>query len=463
FYSSFNNKVLFIMKKIVVKLTLLVALCSSMTALLSSCSNNDYVNAIPENSIAVVAVDLQNLLGNNDDNLAQLKSLIMVENVEDCGIDVSQKVFVFETEDGNIGCVAKVSNKKKLDTWLNQLADKGYCKSTSKRKDFRFTTIKNLVVVGFSSKAIVAMGPVLPFRQAETQKRIAMYLEQDEEKSIKGSPVFDKLNDLDGHICLVAQAAALPDNFVAPFILGAPKEADASQIMLAAEMNIVPNVCIEIKGETFSFNKTIDSALKESSSTFRPITGKYVNCMPATVTAGVFMNIDGKRFIEILHSSAFFSALLSGMNTAIDLDNIIRSVDGDLSVVIPEYNTENTNLRLAAQLANKDFLNDIDYWKESCPNGTSIADWGKDSYFYSDGNISYYFGVSDDMQYFSGGSPDDARQSIIKASNPLTDELQKKIIGQRMCIVLNIGSLGLVNDFIEPLLGNIHTVIYSIK
>ncbi len=450
------------MKRIVSKLVLSVALCFSLTVFLSSCSNNDYVNAIPDNSIAVVAVDLQTLMG-NDDNLASLKNLFLVESIGDCGIDVSEKLYVFETADGNIGCVAKVSNVKKLDSWLNQLADKGYCKSTSKRKDFRFTVIRNLVVAGFSKNALVAMGPVLPFHQAETQKRIAMYLEQDGDKSIKGSPIFEKLESLEGQVTLVAQASALPDKFVAPFILGAPKDADASQVLIAAELSIVPHVCLDIKGEAFSFNKTIDSALKESAESFHPITGKYVGCMPSSAMAGVFMNIDGRRFIEILHSSAYFYTLLAGMNSVIDMDNIIKSVDGDLSVVIPELSLNSANLQLAAQLANKDFLKDVDYWKESCPSGSKIGDWGKDSYFYTDGNISYYFGVSDDMQYFSGGSPDDARQSINKVSNPLPEELQKKIIGQRMCILFNIGSLGMVGDFIEPLFGDISTVVYSIK
>ncbi|MCD8297782.1 MAG: DUF4836 family protein [Prevotella sp.] len=451
------------MKKIVCKIYLSVLACLALTVFLSSCSNNDYVNAIPDNSIAVVAVNLQDLAADGDDNLAQLKSLIMVDNIEECGLDVSRKIYVFETADGNIGCVAKVSDEKKLDSWFNRLAEKGYCKNTSKRKKLRFTVIRNLVVAGFSSHTLVAMGPVLPFRQQEIQKRIASYLGQDGDKSIKGSPIFEKLESLEGQITMVAQAVALPDQFAAPFSLGAPKDADPSQIMLAAELNIVPHVCLEIKGETFSFNKTIDSALKESATSLRPIEGKYVGCMPASAAAGVFLNIDGKRFIDILHSSAYFSALLAGMNTVIDMDNIIRSVDGDMSIVIPDFSADNTKPRLAAQLADKEFLKDVDYWKESCPDGSQIDDWGKNCYFYTDGNVSYYFGVTDDMQFFSGGSPDDARQSITKDSAPLSEELQKRIVGQRMCIVFNVSSLSIVNDLIGPLLGDISTVVYSIK
>ena len=57
-------------------------------------------------------------------------------------------------------------------------------------------------------------------------------------------------------MALVAQAQALPEKFVAPFTLGAPKNADASQIVIAAEMNVQKGM-LRIKGETFSFNPSI--------------------------------------------------------------------------------------------------------------------------------------------------------------------------------------------------------------
>ncbi len=445
---------------------MLLVLTFTLPVFLSSCSKGDYLNAIPENSIAVLAVDLQKIMENNSNDESKLnilKSLIMVEDLSECGIDVSEKLYVFETVDGNIGFVAKVTNAKDLDSWLNNMASNGYFSTTVKRKDFRFTVIKDSWVAGFSSNALLVMGPVLPTRQAEMQKRIAMYLDQDEDKSIKVSPLFERLDNLNAQVSMVAQAAALPDKFVAPFILGAPKTADASQIMIAAELNAVPDVCLEVTGETFSFNKDIDIALKNAAKTFRPINGKYIESMPSAALVGVFMNVDGKQFIDILHSNAYFSALLAGLNTVIDMDNIIKSVDGDLSIVIPEYTEKSTIMQMSAQLGSKDFLNDVDYWKQSCPKGSKIEDWGKNAYFYTDGCMSYYFGVSDDMQYYSGSTPNNARQSINKTSEPLSLELQKRIIGQRMCMLFNLSAFDTVKDIIEPLFGDVNTVIYSVK
>ena len=70
----------------------------------SSCSGDDYINAIPASSNALVAIDTKALneqTGMADNNV--VKSLLKVDNVEDCGIDFSSKLYLFETADGNLG------------------------------------------------------------------------------------------------------------------------------------------------------------------------------------------------------------------------------------------------------------------------------------------------------------------------------------------------------------------------
>lgn len=440
---------------------------------LSSCSDDSYLNVIPENSKALVSVDVHKLLeqsGRGDDNVAELKSLFKVDDINDCGIDFSHKIYLFETVEGNIGAVAKVSDEDYLDDWLNKLAKSGLCGKTAKRKDYRFTVIKDSWVVGFSSDAFVAMGPVLPAQYAEIQQQIVKALGQKEEQGIKGTPILDKLDSINSAVAVVAQAAALPGKFIAPFTLCAPKDADASQIMISAEINTASEGCLEIKGETFSFNKNIDSGIKENLKIFRPINGKYIESMSSAAIAGAFMNVDGGQFIRLLHSNNAFQALLAGMNMAIDIDNIIKSVDGEMAVVMLPSDENGVALQMGAQLGNKDFLKDIGYWKQSCPAGSRITDWGKDSYYYTDGKVYYYFGVSDDMQYYSGNTPDNARRAISKSLKPIPEAVRKKITGQRLCMVLNVdallggnGQLGTAADIITPLFGNVRTVLYSIK
>lgn len=435
---------------------------------LSSCSSDDYLNAVPQNSIALVAFDGKNFYSNSSTNEQQsyINNLLKVKDLSDCGIDLSSKIYIFETVDGNLGLVANVKDDGDLGDWFNKLAKLGYCKSITERRGFSFTTIKDTWVVGFSSNALLVMGPVLPVQQADIQRQMIKYLEQDEEQGIKPTPIFEKLDSLNSPISMVAQAAALPEKFAAPFTIGAPKGADASQIMVAAEINKSGDGYLSIKGETFSFNTAVDKALKANKKIFRAIKGKYVETMSRDYAACMFVNVNGKDFINLLHANSSFQALLAGMNTAIDMDNIIRSVDGDMAIIIPSIADGDNIPQMSAELSNTDFLNDIDYWKESCPAGSKIVDWENNSYYFTDGKLYFYFGVSNDKQFYSGSTKENAYGSIVKSKNALPENIRKDIISKHMCFILNIDVIfGKDNNttfsIIKPLLGNVKTVLYS--
>jgi len=437
--------------------------------ILSSCSSDDYQNVIPKNSTAVISVDLQELYNTSDDKqLDYLKDVLKLKDADASGLDFSTKAYVFETVDGNIGLVAKVDDEDNISNWIKKLEKAGYCKNLTTRKGFKFTSVKDTWILGFSSDALLVMGPILPIQQADMQRQMIKFLEQDDSKSIKGSPMFQKLDSLESSVSMVAQAAALPEKFVAPFTIGAPKDADASQIMIAAEFVKGEDGCVNIKGETYSLNEHINNAIKENKKTFRPIRGTYSASMPINASLGIFLNVDGKEFLKLLHSNNSIQALLAGMNTAIDMDNIIKSINGDMSIIIHSFNEGGNIPQMSAQLSNNAFLKDIGYWRESCLAGCKIIDWNKNSYYYTNGTFNYYFGVSDDMQFYSGGSPKYALESISKSQNAIPEYVQNKIRGKRLCLILNLETIlgdgtdkASVMTSIKPLLGNIRTVIFS--
>lgn len=438
--------------------------------ILSSCSSDGYLNVIPQNSTAIISIDIQKLYSTSKNNkqLDYLKDVLKLKDVDASGLDLSTKAYVFETVDGNIGLVVKVDNEDNLSNWIKNLERAGYCKNLTTRKGFKFTSVKDTWVLGFSSDALLVMGPILPIQQADMQRQMVNFLGQDDSKSIKGSPMFQKLDSLESPVSMVAQAAALPEKFVTPFTIVAPKDADASQIMIAAEIVKDEDGCINLKGETYSLNDNLNNSIKENKKTFRPIQGTYSACMPISASLGIFLNVDGKEFLKLLHSNNSIQALLAGMNTAIDMDNIIRSINGDMSIIIHSFKEGENIPQMSAQLSNNEFLKDVEYWRESCLTGCKIIDWNKNSYYYTNGTFCYYFGVSDDMQFYSGGSPKYALESISKSQNAIPEYVQNKIRGKRLCLVLNLETiLGDGTDkvsvmtSIKPLLGNIKTVIFS--
>lgn len=440
-----------------------------VVATLCSCSSDDYVNAIPDGSTALISIDLTKMSASEAGSTNFLQEVLHVDDVKDCGIDVKSKLYLFESAEGNLGLCAKVSDEGDLKQWIEKLSKQAIAQKPTERKGYAFSVLKDSWMVGFSSKSLLVMGPVVGAAQAQMQLQMARYLGADDDRGIKNSPLYAKIDSISSGVALVAQAQALPEKMVAPFTIGAPKDADASQVLIAASIEMKDG-CMNIDGQTFSFNKQINQALADAAKTYRPIQGKYLGSMEASALMGMFVNVDGKEYIKLLQSNKGMQALLTGINTAIDMDNIIRSVNGDLSIVLPTWSDDNVQMSIAAELADRNWLADVDYWKQSCPKGSRITDWTKDAYCYTNGKTSFYFGASADNQFYSGDTEQSALASIGTAQKPLPDSIRKQIAGKKLAMLFNLAALTeghdevkAVSSLLTPLFGDIKAIVYSIK
>lgn len=453
------------------KKTRFFIIASLMIVLMSACSDNDYLNAIPSKSTAVISIDMSRLNGQEQEQNQEhiLKTMLHVDDVSKCGLDVKEKVYLFETIDGNLGLCAKVADEGDVSNWLSELSQQRICSTVTERKGFHFAVLKDSWLVGFSSKALLVMGPVVAEAQAEMQRQMVRYLNADEDAGIKSSKLFAQLDSIDSPMAIVAQAVALPEKFVAPFTLGAPKDADASQIVIAAGMDVEDGV-LKIAGRTFSFNPSINQALVKSQQVFRPIQGDYVQSMPDDAMAGIFMNVAGSRFLPLVQSNQGLQTLLMGINASIDMDNILRSVDGDMSIVLPTLGADHMQMMMAARLSHAKWLSDVDYWKQSCPKGSTIGNWKSNAFCYSSGKTCFYFGVTDDKQFFSGNDEVSAESSIRPSSHPISKRVQNMIRGEKMVMVINLEKSGgggsvmqAVTGLLSPLFWQLTAVVYTLK
>lgn len=453
------------------KKTRFFIIASLMIVLMSACSDNDYLNAIPSKSTAVISIDMSRLNGQEQEQNQEhiLKTMLHVDDVSKCGLDVKEKVYLFETIDGNLGLCAKVADEGDVSNWLSELSQQRICSTVTERKGFHFAVLKDSWLVGFSSKALLVMGPVVAEAQAEMQRQMVRYLKADEDAGIKSSKLFAQLDSIDSPMAMVAQAVALPEKFVAPFTLGAPKDADASQIVIAAGMDVEDGV-LKIAGRTFSFNPSINQVLVKSQQVFRPIQGDYVQSMPDDAMAGIFMNVAGSRFLPLVQSNQGLQTLLMGINASIDMDNILRSVDGDMSIVLPTLGADHMQMMMAARLSHAKWLSDVDYWKQSCPKGSTIGNWKSNAFCYSSGKTCFYFGVTDDKQFFSGNDEVSAESSIRPSSHPISKRVQNMIRGEKMVMVINLEKSGgggsamqAVTGLLSPLFGQLTAVVYTLK
>ncbi|MBQ1758449.1 MAG: DUF4836 family protein, partial [Prevotella sp.] len=331
------------------------------------------------------------------------------------------------------------------------------------------TLLNNAWAIGFSDDAVLVMGPVTATSYTNLRSQMAKYLRQSEEKGILHSRLYERLDSIDGAMKMVARVDALPEKLIMPFTLGAPVSTNPSQIFVSAKMR-VEDKCLVIDGQTFSFNAKIDKALKEATQTYRLIQGKYMFTMSKDDVAGLFVNVKGDEFIRLMNENRGFQALLAGVNAAIDMDNIIKSVDGDMCVIMPNGSDKGFRMKMCAQLAHSQWLKDVDYWKQSCPPGSRIRDWNQNAFCFSDGKTSFYFGVSPDKQFYSGGSEEDALMALTQSKNPIPASWQRLIEGQKMVMVMNLEALtdnqqgvGGVSSMLKPLFGEVNSLLYRLS
>ena len=432
---------------------------------LSSCTHSNYIDAIPHNCNALIAVDTKELKGLIGKDL--LSSLLSIDDKAGYGLDLSEKIYLFEAADGNVGLCAKVADEDNLEKVLDRLVEQGIAVKSRKRRGKNFFVLKDSWLIGYSSEALLIMGPMTAESQGTVQNRMAKYLDAENETGVKGTPIYEKLISINAPIALVTRIGAIPEKFVLPFTMGIPKDADLNHILLAVQMQLDDDV-LRIEGEIFSFHKNIDKELKKAYSIYRPIKNRYLKAMPATASVGLFMNVNGKDLIKQIHDNRSLSMLLAGANIVIDMDNILKSVDGDMAFILPSLWEEGMfKMSMVADLATANWLKDVEYWKKSCPSDAQIENVGPQVYAYHDKNTTFYFGVTPDLRFYSGPVLQNAKATLHGVNNPIAPKIQNEIQGKKLVMVLQLSPLMSqekdISLLLNPFLGNLKTVVYSVK
>ena len=222
-------------KKILYSLLAVVAIVTTALVLLLSSGGNGYMNVIPSRVKALVAIDL---------------SKIGVGDVP--GVDTGRKAYLFETSDGSLGLVAAVDSKGDVESWMEKMNKEGKASKPVERKGYTFSVVNDNFVLGLSSSALLVMGPAVADEQAAIQRKMVKYLSSDKD-AVSESPLYRHLSTLDGPVTIVAQADALPEKFVMPLTLGAPRGTKPEQLLVSATMDLSEE-CVTMKCNTFSFD-----------------------------------------------------------------------------------------------------------------------------------------------------------------------------------------------------------------
>ena len=323
--------------------------------------------------------------------------------------------------------------------------------------------------MGFNDDALLVMGPQPLAVQPDLQLRMAKLLNIDPKKEDRQSPLLASVDAIDAPMALVARLDALPENVALPFTLGLPKRVNLSQVVLKAGLHFSGNALL-MKGETFSYNQTIDESLKRVANAYRPIGETFLKDAGSPAALTLFANMEGDKLLGIVRDNVVLSVMLTGLNTAIDMDNIIRSIDGNIIISTSTYASGQANLSMKAQVKATNWLMDVGYWKRSCPPGSTIYDAGPRAYVFDNGSYKYYFGLKPDNSFYCLPHPPFQQPVSATANGQVSPSVANEIRGKRLALVFNldalVGTRGIKNNSlatVKSYLGGVNTIVYILE
>ena len=150
---------------------------------------------------------------------------------------------------------------------------------------------------------------------------------------------------------------------------------------------------------------------------------------------------NGEWLLGQLKKEANLKQQLFLAERAIDIEKMIKSIDGDLMLTIPAIDSDamfEVPYLLVGQTKNQDFLNDVDYWTTSMREyGLSMTSTGDNQYRLNADDMTFYWGTRPKELYFTS-SPDLVKTALSGQGSDVLKALDDEIRDSRLFVYLNI-------------------------
>lgn len=393
----------------------IISLVCLVLCVLSSCSKTDYQNVIPKDANFVASVNLKAVaeesdfansgmaktLKNSIGLLVSGKDKKAVEGIIDdpsaMGIDFTCPAYVFGTSAQYYGATMKVSDADDLEDFVTLLSKQNIASKPQDKDGMMVGTLSSDVVYAYNKTALLLLINAANGSVSQSKKTAAQLMAQSEDDSFVSTDAYGKISDkADDAFALYANMSALPasvGDVMASFL---PKKVKKGDIEVVASLDFgkgTATLTSTLWGKTDEAQKLID----EVDGNMYKIKGDFTDMPTENTAAWGCIGVKGEWLLSQLKANKESSQIITLIERGIDIEQMLRAVDGDFAVTVPRNYKESVgesfmNFMSCAQLKNTDFLGDVDYWKSSMRDyGFSMNATGKDTYLvsYEDKRIAW--------------------------------------------------------------------------
>lgn len=441
-----------------------------------SCSESrqDYVCVIPNDATAVISVDLESMAEKSTlshssklNDIRKYMRYMVSDEVKDgvdaliddpslSGIDFSQPAYIFMTPNRCVGLTMKVEDESMLEELVGVMEKQGFCSRIKKHDGLQWSTLMEDINIVFSGNTMLMMTQVDGTTAIGSRKMQSMMLslmQMEGEDSFASSDTYEKmLLQENGDIRIYANLSVLPLDMVKEYKRLFPVAARLSDVRMVG--------CVAFEnGEArmntilYSNNAKIQKLIEGIYSSMKPIEGQYMNYLEKDIDMYLLAGIKGDKALEYLKKIPRVREYLVGVNLAIDCDNIIRSINGDIQLSMKDEHSYS----LISHLENNDVMNDIDEWmKSSREYGIEFSRHGSGQYRIENDGSTYYITTNGNDLYV-GSEP---KELNLKDNSARLNEEQK---GKYIYMNLNIKDKYPFVDRVEISSANVGETEFTVK
>ncbi len=391
-----------------------------MLLVLVSCSKSEYVSVIPKDAGFVMSVNMKSIAEKadfaNSSLYPQFVDLLKgmagsaaeqvqsyIEDPGQTGIDFREPLYVFQSAD-MLAMAMAVEDKGDLEDMIETMQKEGVCGEIEDADGFSFVKSSFGGYFAFNKNTLLI---VAPSKGTGTPQYCQQYCRQlfslEKEDCFVESEAFSQLDGLDGDIVFYGDLGSLSESTMGELKSLLPEGVRYSDVQVFSSFLAEQGRAVwssRLKGKTGNVQKLIE----EGSGNLQHIDGKFVESPMQDFSVWASAGVEKGALLAMLKQSNTGRQMLLMIERAIDVEHILREVEGDVVVVMPPAAADykNPEFLLLAEVDDDDFMEDVDYWQKSMKDyGMSMTKTIGQNYLISSGDISINWGLDDENVYFA--------------------------------------------------------------
>lgn len=382
-----------------------------VVTVLCSCTNTDYQKVIPANASLVMRVDLGSIFQKADfqhsetmKTLEQALSIAVkkedtkkmkayMEDPSAMGMDFAVPAYIFLVNNELGGITMKVSNKNDLGKFFQSLQKQGIATKPVEKDGLMCGTLFDEISYSYDGTACLLMASLKGRGKATISRLARDLLNQKEDECFVNTEAYGCLSDVDGDVALYLNVASLPQEVMTPFMMVLPEKLNLKEVDVVAGLAFEDDGKALLKARMIGKTDEADETIDGADDNWDEIDGKFINKVSDKMLMWFCANVKGEWLLERLKGDPTCKEMLFMMERAIDIEQMLKAVDGDIAVEL-QNDCRQPECVAYAELKNTDFLEDVDYWRSSMKDyGITMTTLSKDVYQLNIEKESYVWGV----------------------------------------------------------------------